>query len=427
MRCEYACKSPEHALSRRSFLGGLAAGMGVLAVGSPHAATAALAARLQGKQKQVLMVFMAGGLSQLESWDPKPGTDTGGPFRAIETSVPGIRISELLPNTAKQMKLMTLIRGINTNENDHERGQVEMHTGRKPIPGMINPHLGAVVARYVAEESNPLPGYIHVAPGGSGYSSTADAAFLGPRYGSLTLGNGNPPPNMDRDASVDDPSRDRLRQTLCDKFARSRRSAATEAYTATYDQAKQLIARKQVFDISKEPVRDVDRYGKHDFGRHCLMARRLLEAGVTFVKVTHSNYDTHNENFDFHLEQLGEFDQSFSSLLEDLALRGMLEQTLVLVVSEFGRTPGINHLYGRDHWGTAWSIAMAGCGLKSGMAFGETNPRGTEVVKGQVNSADLFHTYLTAMGLDPTQPFDLDGKDVQIADPIGRAIKGVLA
>src|SRR5206468_12032698 len=122
-----------------------------------------------------------------------------------------------------------------------------------------------------------------------------------------------------------------------------------------------------------EPGNLRDRYGSHDFGRHCLLARRLLEAGVSFVKVTHSNYDTHHENFDFHIEQLGEFDRTFATLLDDLAQRGMLERTLVVVMSEFGRTPAINHNLGRDHWGTAWSVALAGCGIRGGSVAGRTN------------------------------------------------------
>ena len=186
------------------------------------------------------------------------------------------------------------------------------------------------------------------------------------------------------------------------------------------------MERRDVFDVTKEPVRDLDRYGTHDFGRHCLLARRLLESGVTFVKVTHSNYDTHNENFDFHLEQVGEFDQAFSSLLDDLAQRGRLEHTLVVVMSEFGRTPRINHLYGRDHWSAAWSVALAGAGIKPGMVLGKTNANGTAVVDGQVHSGHLFHTYLRAVGLNPSDLFEANGRDIQVADPSASAIKELL-
>src|SRR5262249_17982880 len=151
-----------------------------------------------------------------------------------------------------------------------------------------------------------------------------------------------------------------------ERFLQKRRTAETEAYTGSYDQAALLMQKKGLFDISSEDPKVLDRYGRHDFGRHCLMARRLLEGGATFVKVTHSNYDTHHENFDFHIGQLGEFDRPFATLLEELHERDMLKTTLVVVMSEFGRTPTINRNMGRDHWSKAWGVALAGCGIKGG-------------------------------------------------------------
>jgi uncharacterized protein (DUF1501 family) len=187
------------------------------------------------------------------------------------------------------------------------------------------------------------------------------------------------------------------------------------------------MKKKDVFDTSKEPDRVRDRYGRHDFGRHCLMARRLLEGGATFVKVTHTNYDTHHENFDFHIEQLGEFDRPFATLLEDLHTRGLLDSTLVIVMSEFGRTPTINRNYGRDHWGTAWSVAVGGCGIKGGVAHGATNANGTAVTAGQVNGGHLFHTYLTALGLDSKKNWYIKQRPIPMADPKTAPIKEVLA
>jgi Protein of unknown function (DUF1501) len=432
MRCSYACNSPEHQLSRRRFLGGLAGGLGAAAgigAGFSSFTASAVAAELEKKQRQVLVIWLAGGASQLETWDPKPKTDTGGPFRSIETSVPGVRISELLPNTAKQMHRLALLRSINTHENDHSKGHYLMHTGRPQSPAMDYPHLGSVMSRWLTDEANPLPGYIHITPGGGGKGSS-EAAFLGPRYNPLYLGNGHAPANTALDpalSAIGASGRQALRMHLNDRFARRRRTAETEAYTTTYEQALKLMARREVFDVSKEPVKDLDRYGTHDFGRHCLLARRLLEAGTTFVQVTHSNYDTHNENFDFHLEQVGEFDQSFAALIDDLAARGLLQHTLVVVMSEFGRTPQINYLYGRDHWGTAWSICLAGAGIKPGNVVGKTNARGTEVVDKQVSGGDLFHTYIRAVGLDPTESFEVDGRVIQLADPSARAIGDLLA
>ncbi|MFO0907545.1 MAG: DUF1501 domain-containing protein [Isosphaeraceae bacterium] len=428
-RCRYACGSTDHVTSRRSFLGGMAAaGVGAFG-GFSSLIRPAVSAELAGRQKQVLLVWLAGGSSQLETWDPKPKTDTGGPFRDIETSVPGIRISELLPRTARQMHHLTLIRGVNTKEDDHGKGQYMMHTGRREMPGQQYPALGSLAAKSLPAEANPLPGYIHIQPGGGGVVA-GEAAFLGPKYGALVLGNGQAPANTSRPGSLSDPGaqgRDTLRHHLNDRFARRRRTAETDAYMTSYEQARQLMERREVFDVTREPARDLERYGTHDFGRHCLLARRLLEAGTTFVKVSHSNYDTHNENFDFHLEQVGEFDQSFSCLIADMAARGLLQHTLVIVMSEFGRTPRINHLYGRDHWSAAWSVVVAGAGVKPGMVHGKTNANGTAVSDGEVGAGHLFHTYLRAVGLDPSEPFEIDGRSVQVADPTASAIKEVLA
>src|SRR5262245_64784299 len=166
MHCHYACRSPEHALSRRAFLAGAAGTLGALGFADllQPQATAALA---KG-QKRVLVVWLSGGVSQLATWDPKPGTDTGGPFQTIATSAPGVHICELLPHTAKQMHRLALVRGINTAEDDHGKGYVIMHTGRRPEPAMTYPHLGSVCARLLGEKDNPLPGYIHVTPRGNG-------------------------------------------------------------------------------------------------------------------------------------------------------------------------------------------------------------------------------------------------------------------
>jgi hypothetical protein len=436
MQCNYSCNSAEHVLSRRRFLGNIATGMGVsvgmgsgLGAGFSGFTLPAVSAELSKKQRQVLVIWLAGGASQLETWDPKPKTDTGGPFRSIETSVPGVRISELLPKTAMQMHRLALLRSINTNENDHGKGAYLMHTGRPQTPAMIHPHLGSVMAKWLTDPSNPLPGYIHITPGGGGKGSS-EAAFLGPQYNPLYLGNGRAPANTAQDAAISSlgaTGRQALRMHANDRFARRRRTAETEAYTTTFEQAQKLMSRRDVFDVSKEPARDLERYGTHDFGRHCLLARRLLEAGATFVQVSHSNYDTHNENFDFHLEQVGEFDVSFAALIDDLASRGLLQHTLVVVMSEFGRTPQINYLFGRDHWGTAWSICLAGAGIKAGNVVGKTNPRGTEVVDKQVGGGHLFHTYLRAVGLDPTDSFEADGRVIQLADPSATAVSELLA
>lgn len=429
MKCTYACGSSQHQMARRSFLGSLGAGLALTTGGFGAFVRPAAAKKLQASGKRMLVIYMAGGLSQLESWDPKPQTDTGGPFRAIPTSVPGIHISELLPYTAQQMHHLSLVRGLNTNENDHGKGSYIMHTGRRQEPTVDYPHLGSVAARYLSPQDNSLPGYIHITPGGNGFSKR-DAAFLGPKFGSVTLGNGKPPQNSVRPESLSE-SADRmrvdLRQKISERFLARRRTAQTEAYSYSYEQAAQLMQQRDLFDVTKEPDSEQERYGTHDFGRHCLLARRLLENGITFVKVSHSNYDTHNENFNFHIEQLGEFDNAFATLIGDLADRGLLDTTLVAVVSEFGRTPKINHQFGRDHWGSAWSVVVGGCGIQSGAVIGKTNENGTKVADREVNGGHLFHTYLRAVGLDPTEEYSVNGRPVAMADPDAEAIEELLA
>ena len=418
------CGSIEHTISRR-------AAMGVLAAGSAMAFNGnALAAPLTHQNKRVLMVFLAGGVSQLETWDPKPGAPTGGPFRAIPTSVTGTHVSELLPHTAMQMHRLALVRGINTAEDDHGKGSYIMHTGRKQEPSVAYPHLGSLVARMVAEPDNPLPGYLHVQPGGGGGSSAGDAAFLGPRFGSVNISDGKPPVNIDLPNGLTqarDDSRHSMRRKADARFLATRNTAETEAYTQTHDQARQMMAKKALFDVTNEPDRLAGGYGRHDFGRHCLLARRLLEGGAPFVKVTHTNYDTHHENFDFHIERMGEFDRTFATLLEDLHQRGLLSSTLVMVISEFGRTPNINRNYGRDHWSKAWSVALAGQGIVPGAVTGKTNAQGTAVVDRQVNGGHLFATYFKALGLDPTKKHYIDQRPIPMTDPAASPITEILA
>ncbi len=429
MHCNYACHSADHILSRRSFLSGVSAGAaGVL--GFSSLIQPATAKTLAKDGKRVLVIWLHGGASQFETWDPKPGTNTGGPFQSIATSVPGVHICELLPYTAKWMHKMALIRGINTAEDDHGKGAIIMHTGRRPEPGMTYPHLGSACAKLLGREDNPLPGYIHITPRGNGGVNAADAAFLGPRFASVSLDDGKAPANISRPADLSaeaDRARQEIRLKASERFLQKRRTAQTEAYTHSYDQAAQLMKQKALFDSSGEPEKVRDRYGRHDFGRHCLMARRLLEGGATFVKVMHTNYDTHHENFDFHIEQLGELDRPFATLLEDLDARGLLDSTLVIVMSEFGRTPTINRNFGRDHWSRAWSIALAGCGIKGGAVVGKTNANGTAVTDRMVNGGHLFHTYFQALGLNPKKNWYIDQRPIPMADPKASAIKEVLA
>jgi len=411
MKRHRPCGSAEHVHSRRAFLGqtglgsaGLISGLGGVLTAQP-----AIADQVQSKSRKVLNIFLHGGVSQLETWDPKPNTDTGGPFRPIATSVPGLQICELLPHTAKQMHRLSIIRSLDTKNGDHARGVTEMTTGRGRMPGADFPHLGAVTARSLMPESFALPGHVLIrsSPGGRNVESEFhSAAYLGPRFASMALYDGNPPKFDDRPGEITDEgdeARNAIRQRASERFTRRRRTAETEAYNFSYTQARELLANRHVFEVSRESASDQERYGTSQFGRHCLLARRLLEHGVPYVQVNHADYDTHHENF--------------ATLVADLADRGLLADTLICVMSEFGRTPKINKSYGRDHWGTAWSVVLGGASIQPGAVIGSTNANGTVVTDRAVDHGHIFHTILQAVGVDSLGEFEIAGRRFPVADP----------
>jgi uncharacterized protein (DUF1501 family) len=276
-------------------------------------------------------------------------------------------------------------------------------------------------------ESFTLPGHVLIRGGGPG---SGQAAYLGPKYASVVMDDGKPPQYTERLESLTsqaDARRNAFRAAASDRFAGRRRTADTDAYTFSYDQAADLLAQREVFDVTKESAAEQARYSMSEFGTHCLLARRLLERGIPFVQINHSNYDTHFENFDFHIEQLGEFDQPFAMLVADLAERGLLEDTLICVMSEFGRAPKINARYGRDHWGTAWSVLLGGAGIARGACLGKTNDNGTAVVDHEVDHGHVFHTLLAGVGVDSKTEFDVGGRKYPLADPAKSPIKELIA
>lgn len=428
MKRNVGCNILDHTVSRRNFMLGAttAAGFGGLL-------PATWAKDVAGNQKQILQVYLQGGVSQLESWDPKPGTELGGPFRSIPTSVPGIHISELLPHTAKMMHLLSLVRSINLKADDHSQCRLFMEKGRNtPFVGAVArntgvyPFVGAVAAKYLDSRDTSLPGYIHISTRGI---IDDTAGFLEPQYAQFKLEGVKAPENLDLPNNISKKlyrARNDFRTQLDQQFAARRRKSYIDALGSSFNQASKLMERKGLFEAEQDP-QDLERYGTHDFARNCILGRTLLERGATCVKVTHHGYDSHAENFNFHLEQLGEFDKTFATLLGDLEDRGMLEHTLVMIYSEFGRTPKINHRYGRDHWGSAWSIALGGCGIQTGGVVGKTNDKGTEVTDREVHGGHLFKTYLRAVGIDPSQNHDVTGRAIPIGDPAVEPVEELLA
>lgn len=427
------CKPQEHIWSRRRILGALAGAAGAAGFcpgGIGTLMQSAVAADLKKRQKQVLFVWIDGGMSQLESWDPKPNTAFGGPFRAIPTSVPGIHISELMPRSAQIMHHLALLRSVHTQDNSHSAGVGRIQRGDPKNRGVVYPFFGSAVAKLLGPGESNLPPYISIKPGSGGFIH-GDAGFLGPQYGAVAFGDGKPPEDLLPPAGladVDAQDRDALRRAANVRYSQDRRK--TMGYTSSYvfDVARTLMQRQELFDTSRFDPRDVERYGTHEFGRHMLQARKMLEAGVTFVKVTSFGWDTHGDNFNGHLSLMPKFDQAFAAVIEDLADRSMLDNVLVIAMSEFGRTPRINGHIGRDHWPEAWSVAMAGSGLKRGVAVGETNEQGTYITTEEYDIGALFHTWFKCLGIDTaTGAYDNGGQPLPLAHEDMHAVKELFA
>lgn len=394
------CKPWEHGVSRRQMLGamgGIAAGAGLGGL-----AQAAFAEELAANEKQVLLVWLDGGMSQLESWDPKPNTRYGGPYRSIATSVSGVRISELMPCTAPLMHHLSLVRTMKTEDPNHSSGVPKILRGHPKNRGVTYPYLGSAVAKLLGSTSSGLPPYVWVKPGNGGFIPK-HAGFLGARYGALAIGGGKPPENLVRPDGVSDSdhaARNDLRRRLNERFANRRRSENSQANSFVYDLADKLMQHSDLFDASRLNPKDRQRYGDSEIGENMLLARGLLEAGVRMVHVQSYGWDTHGDNFNAHATRVPRFDKAFAAMLSDLHDRSMLDRVLVICMAEFGRTPRINGSLGRDHWNIAWSLAMGGAGIKPGVVVGETNEEGTDVKTQPYDIGHLFHTWYAALGID---------------------------
>jgi uncharacterized protein (DUF1501 family) len=302
---------------------------------------------------------------------------------------------------------------MSTNDDDHHRGHYQMFTGRREAAGLVYPSIECVAHKFLPAREPRVPGLVSI-------GAPADPAFLGPRFGPVRVDAGRPPNHLDRPPSVtaeSDARRADLRRRFDQQFARLRPSTDTAAYAYSFEQAAQLMRNRALFDLDKEPPRDHDRYGRHQFGQRALQARRLLERGVTIVHCGHDGYDSHAENFNTHQHLLRQFDRSFACLLEDLADRGLLDETLVVAMGEFGRTPAINYRMGRDHWSRCWSLVLGGPGIPQGGSYGKTNPNGTDVADKKVTAAQFFQTLCVALGIDPKANYDVEGQSVPIGDP----------
>lgn len=327
-------------------------------------------------------------------------------------------MSELLPQTAQQMQHLAIVRSLCTEDNAHSSGVDRIQRGDPKNRGVVYPYFGSAVTKLLGPNDSGLPPYVWIKPLSGGFMHK-DAGFLGPQYGSLAFGDGKPPQNLLQHADVTDQQqqeRMEIRAFADRRYARGRRPDSTDANGFVFSMGLELMQRRQLFDESTFSPQDVQRYGTHDLGRHMLLARRMLEAGVQFVKVNSYGWDTHGDNFNGSHSLVRRFDQPFAALISDLAAAGMLDQVLVIAMSEFGRTPRVNGHLGRDHWPEAWSLCMAGAGIRRGVAVGSTSENGTWVTSEPYDIGHMFHTWFSALGINSRETaWDNQGQPLPIA------------
>ena len=426
------CGSAEHSmLTRRSFLGSTAALAGGM-TGIFGLSNTAVADEIKKNGKRVIMLWLAGGASQLETWDPKPGRPTSGPFMPIQTSVPGVRISELMPKMAVRLHKQTaIIRSLNTRDGGHGGGADLMMHGRRHEPSLKYPDLGAMLVHELGQADSQVPDYVAFYSQTEGRSNGGlGPGFLGARYAPIMLHEKMELPFVNRLESItrlDHRERADLRKLLSDRFIRGRQSNTVNSHGTAYDRVSGLMASDKLFDVSQEPQKVRDRYGPTSFGQQVLIARRLVEAGVPFVRVARAWWDSHGQNVETHSELVPEFDHVLSSLLDDLEERGLLENTLVITTAEFGRTPRINGSLGRDHFATAWSSTLSGCGIVPGAVYGETDQDGNKVKDGEVGAGEFFATIFEALGIKHDHELYIGSRPIPLVNPGILPIRGILA
>jgi uncharacterized protein (DUF1501 family) len=385
----------------------------------------------------VILIWCAGGMSQMETWDPKPTADEKyrGIFGVIPTNVNGIVIGEHLPMSAKVADQYTIIRSMTAKDSVHESAQAFMLTGHAPLPGLLYPAVGSIVANELPAR-NELPPYVLT---GGAAAIWEQAAFLGPKSNPFVAGNPNEENyrvrDLDLPLGVDWARVERRKSllTVADRYFRQFDTAnVIDSMNTHYQTALNLISSpraKKAFDIASEPVPMRERYGRSAMGQGCLLARRLVESGVRFISVRGSGWDHHQEVFNtLSRANLPEFDRAFSALVEDLAQRGMLDTTLVIVATEFGRTPEINVNAGRDHWPNAFSVVVAGGGIQGGRVIGQTDRNCFAVTERPVHVEEFLATVYVKLGIDFEKVYPTPiGRPVRTIDEPFEPIKELLA
>ena len=374
------------------------------------------AQELKRNRKAAILLWMGGGPATIDLWDMKPGAATGGQFNPISTSG-DVQICEHLPRVAQQMHHLSIVRSMSTREADHDRGRYYMHTGYVPNPSIEHPSYGAVVAHELLADRPELEIPPFVAVGGA----SSGPGFLGMSYAPFNVTSDGRIRNLD---SVLEDSRLVQRMKALDLIERGfvshNRGSAASDHMKILGKTYQLMSSQQMeaFNVASEPEAVKTRYGNTPFGRGCLMARRLVEVGVPFVEVDLGGWDNHQGIFPILQNQrLPVLDQGMSALVEDLAQRGLLEDTAVIWMGEFGRTPTINGNAGRDHYARAWSVVVGGAGLKGGIAVGETDSEGRAVTSEPYSSEDLMATICKSLGISLETTYQSkNGRPMKIAN-----------
>ncbi|MDY3551570.1 DUF1501 domain-containing protein [Gemmata sp. JC717] len=420
---------------RRHFMKHAAAGAAVTVPGLNFlAGLKARAAELKKKQKSLIVLWMGGGPTTIDLWDMKPGSPNGGEHRPKPTAASGIEITEHLPKVAAQFKNLSIIRSLNSLEGDHARGTFIMNTGKQRSPVIDYPSIGSVLSYYTgmdpeAAKNADIPSFISVGGGQVG------SGFLGMKYAPFTVQNpGSPPENVSSAVADDRTVRraalfDRLEGGLVQHEGKKPVMDAAQAHKEVYEKALSLVvsSRKEVFNLEKEidgkPIAASlkEEYGAagtgaNNFGRGCLLARKLVEAGVSCVEVSLGGWDMHNGIFNaLATRALPTLDKGMGALMRDLADRGRLKDTVVVWMGDFGRTPRINQNGGRDHYPRAWSVVLGGGNIKGGVVYGATDKDGTAAVDNPASVNDMYGTIYRALGIDPTPE-----QNASVRDNLGR-------
>ena len=395
-----------------------------------------LAARAAGERnprKACIVLWMTGGPSHLDTFDLKPDAraEVRGEFRPIATSVPGIQISEHFPRFARLMQHGAILRGMSTQEADHQLASFHLHTGyQNRAGGIAFPSLGSIASQQLGRDEFPLPNYAVIGPGPQ---DGTRAGFLGARHHPLYVSEPTRGvENLTANVSTDRFQRQfQLLGELERSFHQAYQSPTSQAHTTVLESSVRMMraGEVQAFDLTREPEQVRERYGRNSFGQGCLMARRLVEVGVPFVEVNmgqgNDGWDTHVNNFPRTRSLSTQVDAGLSALLEDLHNRSLLERTLVVWMGEFGRSPQITTGGGRNHHARAWSTVLAGGGIRSGQVVGRTDRDAATVAERPISVVDFMATICRILGIDYTRNnISAEGRPVRIVDdrnvtPIG--------